>query len=140
MKANPAKHNARSFRGLWGELVIALRFGVVGVAATAIHIGVLLLLIVNTNIPLLSANAVAFCCAFVCSFTGNYYWTFQYPGNRVRAIVRFMVIALSAFILNMLLLNWLAQKNWMADVYTGIAAIIIVPVITFLGSRLWGFR
>jgi putative flippase GtrA len=71
------------------ELVIAARFSLVGIAATSIHIVVVLLVLNQAGSNPFSANAVAFVIAFGISFLGKYIWTFRSPGSPRRAMFRF---------------------------------------------------
>ncbi len=66
---------------LWREAIIAARFGLVGITATAVHILAVSVLLSETQLPTLLANACSFLVAFCVSFAGNYVWTFQLPGH-----------------------------------------------------------
>jgi putative flippase GtrA len=125
---------------LWIELVLAGRFGLVGVAATAVHMLVVWLLIEASLLPTLAANLVAFLAAFGVSFAGNYYWTFQSPGSPRRAIRRFFLISSSAFAANTILLAGLLHAGWLPPTAAAITAAAVIPLITYMASRLWGFR
>lgn len=122
------------------ELLIALRFGVIGIAATTLHIGVVWALVGSTQLPALLANLIAFLCAFVLSFTGNYIWTFSAPGSPGKAMRRFFLISLSAFLANSTLLAAILASGWLSPRLAAVASASVVPGITFLASRLWGFR
>jgi putative flippase GtrA len=121
--------------------VLALgRFGLVGIAATLIHVTAAGLLIKQANAPALAANAFAFCCAFLVSFTGHYFWSFSKPGLWRRALWRFFLIAAGGFILNNVLLLSLLETGWFSPLVSTVTSIFIIPLFSFLGSRYWGFR
>lgn len=122
------------------ELLIVARFGVIGITATALHIGMVWTLVTHTGLPVLLANLVAFLCAFVLSFTGNYIWTFSAPGSPGQAMRRFFLISLIAFLANSTLLAAILASGWLSPRLAAVASASIVPGITFLASRLWGFR
>lgn len=124
---------------LWNEALFVWRFALVGISATIVHMLVVWMLIeVGSRAPLL-ANLAAFLTAFVVSFTGHYFWTFRVPGHFGRAAQRFFLIAGSAFAINTSLLAMLLKVSWLSNSSAAMLAAIVVPVITFVASRLWGF-
>jgi putative flippase GtrA len=124
---------------LWREIFLAVRFGLVGVIATGVHIGVVWILLSCTTLHTLIANAIAYLTAFGFSFSGHYVWTFRASGTLFRAMRRFLGISGSAFVLNTLVLAAILRGGWVSPFISTILAIFIIPVITFLASRFWGF-
>lgn len=122
------------------EIITAARFGLVGLISTVVHIAIVFLLLTFASVGPILANTLAFLTAFCISFTGNYLWTFRSPGSPRRAIFRFFVIAVSAFIVNTLVLAFLVHKGWFSPVESAVLSASIVPVISFFASRLWGFE
>ncbi|WP_158895737.1 MULTISPECIES: GtrA family protein [unclassified Pseudomonas] len=123
----------------FGELLVASRFGLVGLAATAVHLAIITLLIRAGLAPLL-ANLLAFLCAFGVSFCGHYLWTFRSSVGVSRAIVRFFLIAVGGFLVNSALLALLLRWTTFESTTCALIAVLIVPVLSFLASRLWGFK
>lgn len=140
MKPNEAARGRAVRKRLWRETLIAARFGLVGMAATVVHILVVSLLLAETVTPPLVANTLAFLTAFSISFTGNYLWTFRSPGAPSRAMRRFLVISVSAFAVNTFILAAILRTGWLPPFYAAIVSAAVVPLITFLASRLWGFQ
>ncbi|NWG39428.1 MAG: GtrA family protein [Hydrogenophilaceae bacterium] len=122
------------------ELLTAARFGLVGIAATAVHILTVWTLLSVTLLPAIVANLVAFLTAFGVSFAGNYLWTFRTPGYPTEAARRFFVISGGAFVANTLLFASLLKGAWFSPTVSAIVSATVVPVISFTASRLWGFR
>lgn len=122
------------------ELFIAVRFGLVGVLATIIHIVIVWLLLRNALLPTLAANTLAFLVAFCVSFSGNYVWTFRSPGYPVSAMWRFFIVSGSAFVVNTLLLKGMLAMEWLMPMQAAMVSAAVIPLITFLASRLWTFR
>lgn len=122
------------------EALIASRFGLVGLLSTAVHIAIFWALLTITDITPILANTLAFLTAFNISFGAHYLWTFRSPGSPGRAIFRFFVIAISAFLANTLLLAFLIYKNYFPPVTSAIISASAVSVASFLASRLWGFK
>ena len=125
---------------LWHEMVIVARFGLVGMVSTTVHILVVWLLLVSTVFSPIVANTIAFLTAFGVSFVGNYRWTFGSPGNVGRAIKRFLLISVSAFLMNTLLLAILLRGEWFSPIVAAIFSAAVVPFIAFVTSRFWGFQ
>ncbi|HRF43172.1 MAG TPA: GtrA family protein [Candidatus Competibacteraceae bacterium] len=124
---------------IWNEAFLAGRFALVGITATMVHMLVVWMLIELGNRAPLLANLAAFLTAFVVSFTGHYFWTFQVPGHLGRAARRFFMISGSAFAINTGLLAVLLEVSGLSDSVSAVLAAIVTPVITFAASRLWGF-
>ncbi|WP_090936053.1 GtrA family protein [Azotobacter beijerinckii] len=122
------------------EAFLVGRFAVVGIAATLAHMLIAWILTELMRLPPLLANLMAFLTAFAVSFTGHYYWTFRRVGSLQRAIKRLFLISLSAFFVNTLLLATLIEGGWMSDSSAVVLAAGVVPAISFLASRFWGFK
>lgn len=123
----------------FGELLVASRFGLVGLAATAVHLAIVTVLIRAGLAPLL-ANLLAFLCAFGVSFCGHYFWTFRSSVGIGRAVARFFFIAVAGFLINSALLALLLRWTTLESTTCALIAVLIVPVLSFLASRLWGFK
>jgi putative flippase GtrA len=120
-------------------MFLLVRFGLVGMVATGVHIGVVWILLSYTTLHTLIANAIAFLVAFGFSFSGHYVWTFRSSDTLFRAMRRFLVISGSAFLLNTFVLAAILHTGWVSPFISTLLAIFIIPIITFLASRFWGF-
>ena len=122
---------------MWRQL---LRFGMVGLLATFVHMMIGFLLIQSTWHPLL-ANLLAFTIAFVVSFIGHLGFSFaDQEVSASSALWKFALVALIGFAFNEGLLIMLLSEGDLSDtvslwISTGSAA-----VLTFALSRLWAFR
>lgn len=119
---------------------LIVRFGLVGSLATAIHMAILWILLSMTTLPVLIANTIAFISAFGFSFAGNYLWTFGAPGAPKRALLRFLAISVSAFLLNSVLLGVILDSGLFDPTSAAIASAVVIPIITFFASRIWAFK
>lgn len=122
------------------ELLTVSRFGLVGVAAACIHIGVLWILLAQIKLYVLFANSMAFLTAFGFSFIGQYFWTFRTTRNLTRTLFRFFSVALVAFLTNNLILIALLNAQLLSDSLAAMLAVFVIPLITYLASRFWAFR
>ncbi len=118
------------------NLKVISRFGLVGVAATLVHLMVsMMTLWLGANIYL--ANILGFLVAFGVSFLGHSTLTFPEGDRSHWAWARFFLVALTGFGLNnlVLLLSEGQGMEWLRLV----VAIFIAPLGTFLLSALWVF-
>lgn len=122
------------------ELRTAVRYSIVGLLATTVHIFTAWLLLTVTALPTLAANTLAFLIAFIFSFSGNYAWTFKSTGKLAKTIKRSLLISVIAFTVNTVLLTFLVHGGWFSPVISTIFSAAIVPVITFLSNRFWAFQ
>ena len=122
------------------ELFMLVRFGIVGVVATLVHMAVAAFLVHSETANVYLANLVAYLTAFIVAFSGHFFWTFNNGGPLGQAIWRYFVISASAFGVNNLVLLTLVQSGLVSKVSSVIVAAAIVPVLSFFASRFWGFR
>ncbi|QFT66919.1 GtrA-like protein [Labrenzia sp. THAF35] len=124
------------------ETAAAGKFAVIGVLATLTHAIVAGSLLQSGMLPAYPANICGFLVAFCVSFTGHYFWSFSHlrrKGTAIRSMVRFLVIAVSGFLLNSTVLAlWLTLTPW-PDLIGLLFSIAIVPALSFAGARLWAF-
>jgi len=116
-----------------------LRFGVVGIVATATHFVVALMLI-SGGVAALWANGVAFFVAFHISFLGHRRFTFA--ERKLAAIVsmrRFALTALGGFALSETLLGALLAFTTLAASLALAITLATVAAVTFVVSRHWAF-
>ena len=122
------------------ELMIASKFLVVGLTATAIHMSMVWLLMEKFSQPPFLANLGAFMTAFVFSFLGHYHWSFKTHTRQANSLQRFFLVAASALLLNNILLVFLLEKAYFSELITTILSVLIIPVYSFIGSRFWAFK
>jgi putative flippase GtrA len=146
------------------------RFGVVGIAAMAVHWLVVMALVPLGLLPLI-ANVIAFAVAFNVSYLGHRNWTFAADPAIIRStdtppatatnnpasnpannstnnpvqghgstLKRFFVVSFISFALNELLYYLLL--HFTALDYRSALAIVLIAVaaLTFVLSRYWAFR
>ena len=116
----------------------ALRFAVIGLGATLVHILVALVCLKVAGVHPMVANGVAFIIANPVSYFANTIWSFERsatPQNMARFI--------SASILGLVLsvaISGIASAAGLPDVI-GLALVIIsLPPLTFLTHLLWTYR
>ncbi len=121
------------------EIMRLIRFGIVGVGATLVHIGVALLsLNYIINSPQIS-NAIGFLVAFIVSFTGQYFWTFKSTKHPLTAVIKFFCVALTGFLGSAALLGYLSAHTEFAQEIKLILSICIIPFITYITGKYFIF-
>jgi len=124
-------------RRLKREVKTAARFGLVGTVATAAHLSVAAVL--SALWPTLSefiVNLCGFLVAFQISLIGHRRLTFRRRGRAKR----FFTLAVLGFVLNNGVLAALLASTRIAGFWAIVIATLTVPLITYVGSRLWAFR
>ncbi|MED5499453.1 GtrA family protein [Salinicola sp. LHM] len=124
-------------RRLKREAKTAARFGLVGTVATAAHLSVAAVL--SALWPTLSefiVNLCGFLVAFQISLVGHRRLTFRRRGRAKR----FFTLAVLGFVLNNGVLAALLASTRIAGFWAIVIATLTVPLITYVGSRLWAFR
>lgn len=121
------------------ELAYALRFAIVGGVATLVHLALVWTLI-NMGVHALLSNLLAFLTAFWVSLCGHYYWSFRSNGGFSAALLAFGLIACCGFLMNTVVLAALLRTGWLSAKVSATISTLVVPVITYLASRFWGFK
>ena len=121
---------------------LIFKFGAVGIAATLSHALAFILILRLLGWTEQASNLAAFIIAFLLSWSGHYFWTFQKNGAQTigQTMPRFFVVALSGYALNALFVFVVITKLAQPDFYVLPLMIFITPLMTFLLSRYWAFR
>ncbi|MEL6573353.1 MAG: GtrA family protein [Pseudomonadota bacterium] len=122
------------------ELILAMRFASVGVVSTLTHLICAHAVLLFFGVSLVAANAVGFLFAFVVSFLGHHHYSFPKNSAFWRSFRRYGVISVLGFVMNSFILLSLVQLDMLSPATSLTIAIFIVPLCTFLASRLWGFN
>ena len=122
------------------ELLRAGRFAIIGGLATLVHLVFAQVALAIGGISLTGANTFGFVCAFVAGFLGHQYFTFSSTAPFWQAFRRYGVIAIAGFAVNNIVLFGLVNAGLLTKEVSLTIAIVIVPIGTFLASRLWGFK
>lgn len=115
------------------------RFGVVGIAAMAVHWLVVMALVPLGLRPLI-ANVVAFAIAFNVSYWGHRNWTFDSDASHRTTFWRFFAVACASFVLNECLYYVLLTYSHLGYQLALALVLVTVAALTFVLSRQWAFR
>ncbi len=115
------------------------RFGVVGIAAMAVH-WVVVAVIVPMGIQPLLANIIGFATAFNVSYFGHRNWTFTSSTGHATTLTRFLGVAIASFALNELMYSVLLRHTALDYRVALLLVLVAVAALTFVLSRYWAFR
>ena len=118
----------------------ALRFGIVGIIATLVHMlvgGGLIL----AGIPAPRANVIAFSVAFAVSFIGHFRYSFAGTSTKIgKALIKFSIAALCGFAVNQSLLLYFVNILGVPDLVSLILSTALAAGVVFVISKFWAFR
>lgn len=116
-----------------------LKFGLVGLLATAVHAATYLIAVLKDVAPL-AANAGGFCMAFLFSFVGHWRWTFiQSAMPARRAFAKFLLTSLIGFASNGVL-TWVSTDALHLPSASALVGILFVtPLLVFFLAKHWAF-
>jgi len=117
------------------------KYCLVGASGFVINLMVYSIMVSSFDAHYLLAGTVSFTVAVTNNFILNRYWTF---GSSERDIFsqasRFLVISVSSWALNMVLLRLFIEDGNMNQYVAQAVAIGMVTVLNFTGNKLWSFR
>jgi putative flippase GtrA len=114
-----------------------IRFGLVGVANTAVHAGIVIALMEVFAPPAFVANGVAFVFANLMSYTLNSRFTFKIPVSFL-GYRRFLLVSLVSLALTLLITSIVEYLGWHYSIGL-VMVILVVPVLNYLVMKVWAF-
>lgn len=117
-----------------GEVGRIVRFGLVGIVATLVHMSVALGLANLFAVPLQAANLSAFLVAFTVSFAGHHRLTFRSRHSVRRTMPRFAATATTGYAASAAVLSLGTTLPLSQDLRLVIAACVI-PFVSYLANR-----
>ncbi len=118
-----------------------IRFSLIGGIAAAVHMIFCAIFVEKAEFHPILANIFSFFIAFILSFLGHHYWTYQDQSASVfQALSKFFIVATTSFILNNVLF---ILFHITFDLHYFISLFIVlslVPPITFILSKIWVFK
>lgn len=116
-----------------------VRFGLVGVTATAIHVIMLLLLVEKLALAPVLASVPSFLSALIVSYLANQRWTFLAHGNHGRHFPRYAAVSVAGLFLNIAIMYGTVSLMHMPYLIGLSIVVVVVPLISFLLQRYWAF-
>ena len=122
---------------LWHSRV--LRFGVIGGLNNLLTYGIFVALTL-AGMPSIAAATITYATGMVVSYLANRSFTFQHSGSARRSLVRFVVVNLAGYALNVAILALFVEMLGWNALVVQLGAIVIVATGIYLGMRFWVFR
>jgi len=117
----------------------AFKFGIVGGTATAIHVGLVTLLVELVHLSAVLATFPAYLSGLLWSYTLNHYWTFQPDGEHSDFFPKFLLVSLVS--LSVCGLIMYGCEVWHIHYQIGLLiTVIVVPMYSFFLNHFWVFR
>ncbi len=142
MSAADVRLSGRVRRGMrsgenWLQL---LRFAIVGASGYLVNLVVFWIFTHPVGADHRVAATAAFAVAITNNFLWNRTWTFRVGHGRVHhQAVRFLVVSLAGFFVNLAVLEALVIGAGLADLPAQAIAVAVAMPVNFLGNRLWTF-
>ena len=131
-----ASHALRQ-RHNWTQLA---KFCVVGASGYVVNLAVYTALLRGADVDYRLAATGSFVVAVMNNYLWNRLWTFRHSrGHFAFQGVRFFVVALIAYVGNLLILTVLVELG-LGEIVSQAIAIVLVTPANFIGNKLWSFR
>ena len=121
------------------KLIIQLfKFGIVGVIALLIDVGVLLILREILHIDVLIASAVSFCVSVTANYILSMLFVFESKANnKAREFLIFVILSIGGLLLNQLIM-WLGTDIFaIYYMWVKIFALLFVPIYNFVTRKIF---
>lgn len=117
-----------------------LKYGVVGLLGTLVHIGVLAIMVEMVHVNAIAGSVTGFLGALLSSYLLNYYWTFESTHGHLSSFLRYLLVSLIGLSLNTLLMYvTVALLGWWY-IYGQLTVVLVVPATNYALNRFWTFR
>lgn len=121
----------------WVQL---LRFAIVGASGYVVNLGTFWVALHLTG-AYEAAAVIAFLAGVTNNFVWNRHWTFSAAaGHAGRQAIRFLLVSLAAFGLNLAALELLVRVVGMAELPAQAIAVLGATPFSFCANKLWSFR
>ena len=116
-----------------------IRFGLVGLAATATHLAVALS-VLNFGVAPVVANTLGFLVALIVSVFGHQFFSFPGRVPLLHGALRFIPAAVVGFVLNTVVLVGLVSADVVPAWASIVIALTVIPLATFGYARFFAYR
>lgn len=119
---------------------VILRYGVVGIIGTLMHVGLVVVFVEFFHIPPTVSTAAAFFFVLVTSYLLNRFWTFEKSeGKHLKDFIKYTLVSVSGLGLNVGIMYTTVDVLALWYIYGLVLVTLTVPVSNFLLNRYWVF-
>lgn len=122
-----------------GVFKSASRYGVVGVASTILQYGVLTFLVENMHVSPKFASMAGFIIGCMFHYILLYYWTFQSSTRHREVVIRYLIVTLTTFWMNMAIFSFLLDLFSFPYLLAQSSATLGVAIVNYLINRTYTF-
>ncbi|WP_181885412.1 GtrA family protein [Trinickia dinghuensis] len=117
----------------------AARYLLVGLSNTAVGFAVIWFALRCLGLGNVAANAAGYSVAFLWSFALNRKWTFYHNGAVRSALLRYLLVTLVAYGMNLLVVILLEQRLNPGSLFVQIDGMLTYTVLAYVGARYFVF-
>jgi len=121
------------------SLLPVMRFGIVGVLATCIHVAVFFIFVHAIKVSPTVATIPAFFAALLASYRLNHTWTFGARGQHAYFFIRYFLVTLLGLALNISIMYFGTNVLHRSYIVCLALVLMVVPAFNFLCNKYWGF-
>jgi putative flippase GtrA len=114
-------------------------FAGVGVVATALQYGVLVMAVEWLDMNAVVGSSLGFSLSAVINYLLNYHFTFRSKNAHAVAASRFALIAAAGLALNAAVMALVIRSMHLPYIIAQLAATVVVLIWNFFGNALWSF-
>ena len=117
-----------------------IKYGLVGVSNTIITLSIIFVFMKLLNVSYIPSNAVGYLFGFINSFILNKIWTFKSKKSIGRESLFFVLIFVTCYLLQLILLIILKEKLQIMPEYAQIISILFYSILNFSGNKFITFK
>ena len=116
-----------------------IRYGIVGIIGTILHIGTLALLVERFQVNPVLSSVTGFLFAFIISYFLNFFWVFNSSREHLTTSIRYLVVSVFGLVLSTLIMYTVVDiLQWWYG-WGALCIILVIPVSNFILNYLWTF-
>ena len=117
-----------------------VRYAVVGAIGTAVHFGILGLLVEVFHIEPVTSSTAGFIVTVIVSYVLNHKWTFRSDRGHGSALPRYIIVSVSGMFLNSGIMYLTVHIFGLWYILGQCMVVVVVPITNFVFNYRWSFR